>query len=75
MAAIPNSWIKLSPLYKHSPPPTADDTMQVDQRDIVAHMESLEVILACSSRSNPSRRNRPALPPEEERSSHTDEPG
>ena len=75
MATITYRWIKVIPMLKHSPQPTAKETMDVNQRDNVAQMEYFETVPLCSRRPHPSRRNRPALPPEEERSSHTDQPG
>ena len=75
MATITYRWIKVTPMPKHSPQPTAKETMDVNQRDNVAQMEYFEIVPLCSRRPHPSRRNRPALPPEEERSSYTDQPG
>lgn len=49
--------------------------MEVNQSGIFAQREAFETVLLCSNRANLSRRNRPALPPEEERSSATNEPG
>lgn len=49
--------------------------MEVNQSGIFAQREAFEAVLLCSNRASLSRRNRPALPPEEERSSATNEPG
>lgn len=54
---------------------TTKKMMDVNQRDTVVQMESHEFILLYSEGPNYSRRNRPALPPEEESSSHRDCPG
>ena len=67
MATIPYGCIGVIPIPKRSPPPpSAKEMKKVSQKDVSAHMESVKVSMLCSSRPNPSRRNRPALPPEEE---------
>ncbi len=75
MATILYPCIRIIPTPKLPTLPTAKEPMEVKQRDIIAQMESFEDLMFCSHGRSLSRRNRPALPPEEEWSSHTDKPG
>ncbi|KAF6231299.1 hypothetical protein HO173_010442 [Letharia columbiana] len=77
MATTAYRWIRIRIIHipKHTPLPTTKVMKEVNQRDMFAQMECLKAALLCSRRSNLSRRNRPALPPEEDSSSHTSRPG
>ncbi len=75
MATILYRCIRTIPTPTLSTLPTGKDPMEAKQRDTVAQMECFEDLMFCSHGQSLSRRNRPALPPEEEWSSHTDKPG
>lgn len=72
MANIFRRCIEFVPVSKYVPLPTAKNTMEFNQSDIVVQRETFEAVLLCSKGP---RRKQPPLPREEERSSHRDRPG
>lgn len=71
MATVSYRCIRIIPILTYPPPPPkANVTMTVNQRDIVAQVKSFEILLLCGNGPGLSRKNRPALPPEKESSSH-----
>ena len=70
MITFPFQCVRMFLILKSQAPPMTKETME----DTVAQMKSFEGGILCSSRLSLSRRNRPALPPEEDATSHTNRP-